>query len=90
MKMMEMVAAKEGVPVNHILLAPGSTDILEKTAIALCLKGGNVVSADPSYMSLVNTAKSIGATWKNIPLKPDYSHDLKAMAAAVDADTKLV
>lgn len=90
MKMMEMVAAKEGVPVDHILLAPGSTDILEKTAIALCLKGGNVISADPSYMSLVNTAKSIGATWKNIPLKPDYSHDLKAMASAIDADTKLV
>jgi histidinol-phosphate aminotransferase len=90
MAMIEMVAAKEGVPVEHILLSHASTDILEKTAIALCLKFGNVFSADHSYMSLVNTAKSIGATWKNIPLKPDYSHDLNAMASVIDADTKLV
>jgi histidinol-phosphate aminotransferase len=89
-KMVSMLAKKEGVPEDHILLAPGSTDILEKTAIALCLKGGNVVSADPSYMSLVSTAKSIGATWKNIPLKTDYAHDLKAMASAIDDETKLV
>lgn len=89
-KLVTLLAEHEGVPEDHILLAPGSTDILEKVAFALCMKGGNVVSADPSYMSLINTAKSIGATWKNIPLKPDYAHDLKAMAAAIDGDTKLV
>ncbi len=88
--MVSILAKKEGVPEDYILLAPGSTDILEKTAFALCLKGGNVVSADPSYMSLVNTAKSIGATWKNIPLKSDYAHDLTAMASAVDGETRLV
>ena len=88
--MVSILAKKEGVPEDYILLAPGSTDILEKTAFALCMKGGNVISADPSYMSLVNTAKSIGATWKNIPLKSDYAHDLTAMAAAVDDETKLV
>jgi histidinol-phosphate aminotransferase len=88
--MMAMLAKKEGVPEDHILLAPGSTDILEKTAIALCMKGGNVVSADPSYLSLVKTAEAIGATWKNIPLKKDYSHDLNAMASAIDGQTKLV
>jgi histidinol-phosphate aminotransferase len=88
--MVSLLAKKEGVPEDHILLAPGSTDILEKTAFALCMKGGNVISADPSYLSLVNTAKKIGATWKNIPLKKDYAHDLDAMAAAVDDETKLV
>lgn len=89
-KMVDLLATKEGVSGEQILLAPGSTDILEKTAFALCMKGGNVVSADPTYLSLVNTATTIGATWKNIPLKKDYSHDLDAMAAAIDADTKLV
>lgn len=90
LKMVEVVAKKEGVTTDQVLLSPGSTDILEKTAFALCMKGGNVVSADPSYLSLVNTAMSIGATWKNIPLKKDLSHDLDAMAAAVDDETKLV
>jgi len=90
MKMAEILATKEGVKPENILLSAGSTDILEKTAFALCLKGGNVISADPSYLSLIKTATAIGATWKNIPLKVDYSHDLQAMENAIDADTKLV
>lgn len=89
-KMIEMLAEKEGVGQENILMAAGSTDILEKTAFALCLKGGNVISADPSYLSLVRTATSIGATWKNLPLTSDYAHDLDAMEKAIDGDTKLV
>jgi len=90
MKMVELLAAKEGVTKEQVLLAAGSTDILEKTAFALCMKGGNVISADPSYLSLVKTAQAIGATWKNIPLRADYAHDLEAMEKAIDADTKLI
>lgn len=90
MKMVELLAEKEGVPVDHILIAPGSTDVLEKVAFSLCRSGGNVISADPSYMSLVNTATTIGATWKNIKLRSDYAHDLSGMADAIDADTRLV
>ena len=89
-KLVEMLAAKEGVKADQILLAAGSTDILEKTAFALCMKGGNVISADPTYMSLVKTATAIGAKWKNIPLRSDYAYDLDAMAAAIDADTRLI
>jgi histidinol-phosphate aminotransferase len=90
MKMVEILAEKEGVPIDHIMIAPGSTDVLEKVAFALCRNGGNVISADPSYMSLVNTATTIGATWKNIKLRSDYAHDVDTMAAAIDADTKLI
>lgn len=89
-KMIEMLAEKEGVSAEQILLSAGSTDILEKTAFALCMKGGNVISADPSYLSLVKTAQAIGATWKNLPLRADYSHDLEAMEKSIDSDTKLV
>jgi len=89
-EMMETLAKKEGVTSKHVLVAAGSTDILEKTAFALCMKGGNVISADPSYLSLVKTAQVIGATWKNIPLRADYSHNLDAMEKAIDENTKLV
>ncbi len=86
----ELIAKKEGVTADHILLSAGSTDILEKTAFALCMKGGNVISADPSYLSLVKTATAIGATWKNIPLTKTYAHDLTAMGDAIDDETKLI
>lgn len=88
--LISMLAEKEGVKPENIMLGPGSTDLLEKTAIVLCKDGGNVVSADPSYMSLVNTAKAMGGDWKAVPLKADYAHDLPAMETAMDADTKLV
>lgn len=89
-KMVEMLATKEGVNKDQILLAAGSTDILEKMAFALYVKGGNVISADPSYLSLVKTAQAIGAEWKNIALRADYAHDLDAMESAIDSGTKLI
>lgn len=88
--LIEIIAEKEGVKPANIMLGPGSTDLLEKTAIALCRHGGNVISADPSYLSLVNTAKAVGANWKAVPLTADQSHDLSGIAQAIDSDTKLV
>ncbi|MDC6385289.1 histidinol-phosphate aminotransferase family protein [Flagellimonas taeanensis] len=84
------IADFEGVQSKNIMMGPGSSDLLEKTAMVLFMNGGNIVSADPAYMSLIRVAESVGATWKPVPLKNDWSHDLKAMEEAIDADTKLV
>ena len=89
-KLRKMIAEKEGVPEEYIMISPGSTDMLEKTAITHFVHGGNIVSADPAYMSLVNTAQAFSAEWRNVSLTKDYAHDLPAMEAAIDADTKLV
>ncbi len=88
--LMEKIATYEGVTQKNVLMGPGSSDILEKTAMLYFEDGGNVVSADPAYMSLVKVAQAMGAEWKAIPLKSDWSHDLDAMEAAIDTDTKLV
>ncbi|MFN4084774.1 MAG: pyridoxal phosphate-dependent aminotransferase [Spirosomataceae bacterium] len=84
------IAKKEGVTADHLMMGPGSSDLLEKVAIVLFQNGGNIVSADPTYMSLIRVAESVGATWKAVPCKSDWSHDLKAMEAAIDSQTKLV
>jgi len=89
-KLIDMLAEKEGVSKKQIMLGPGSTDILEKTAIVLFKDGGNIVSADPAYMSLIKTAQSFGATWRSVPCNSDWSHDLDGMKKAINADTKLV
>jgi len=88
--LIDKIAVEEGVKAENIMMGPGSSDILEKTAMVFFQKGGNIVSADPSYMSLIKVAEATGATWKPIPLKPDWSHDLAAMEKAVDSETKLV
>lgn len=85
------IAAREGVKPANIMMGPGSSDLLEKVALLQFMKGGgNIISADPTFMSIVNVAEAVGAQWKAIPCKPDWSHDLEAMEAAVDANTRLV
>ncbi len=84
------LAKLEGVDEKCILLGPGSSDLLEKTAIVKFRKGGEIVMADPSYMSLVNTAKYFGAEIRPVPLTSGYAHDLKAMRASLGSKTKLV
>lgn len=86
----DKIADFEGVAPKNIMMGPGSSDLLEKTAMVLFMNGGNVVSADPAYMSLIRVAEAAGGTWKPFPLKKDWSHDLEAMEKAIDAETKLV
>ncbi len=85
------IAKKENVSLNQIMTGPGSSDLLEKTAISIFEGGGgNVITADPCYMSLVNVVSSIGGDWKAIKLNENFEHDLEGMRAAIDSNTKLV
>ncbi|WP_273446003.1 pyridoxal phosphate-dependent aminotransferase [Neolewinella agarilytica] len=86
----KMIADFEGVPEDHILLAPGSSDVLEKMAIMHFMNGGNLVAADPAYMSLIKTAVAMKAEWKKVRLTDSWAHDLEGMKKAVDKDTKMV
>ncbi len=86
----EEIAAHEGVSSDNILIGPGSTDFLEKCGMAFFMNGGNLVSADPTFMTLISVAEAVGAEWRNIPLRRDWSHDLEAMSNAVDSSTKMV
>lgn len=85
------IAKNEGVKPSQIMMGPGSSDLLEKTAMILFSRNqGNIISADPSYMSLITVAKAAGGEWKAIKLTKDYQHDLDGMEKAIDENTKLV
>lgn len=86
----QMLADKEGVTTDHIMLAPGSSDLLEKVAISQFIEEGKIISADPAYMSLIKTAKAMQAEWKAIPLTDTYAHDLQAMEQEIDDKTNLI
>ncbi|WP_116127644.1 pyridoxal phosphate-dependent aminotransferase [Lewinella sp. IMCC34183] len=85
-----MIAEFEGVPEEYIMLAPGSSDVLEKMAIVHFLEGGNVVAADPAYMSLIKVATGMGGEWNKVKVTDDWAHDLPAMKAAINGQTKLI
>ncbi|MEL6556730.1 MAG: histidinol-phosphate transaminase [Bacteroidota bacterium] len=89
-KLIEKISDKEGVKAENVMMGPGSSDLLEKFGLVLFMNGGNIVSADPSYMSMIRVAESVGASWKGVKLKDDWSHDLEGMEKAIDDETKLV
>ena len=88
----EMLARREGVPVENIALGNGCDELLALAAIvALGGKQRELVAAHPTYFQLPDYAENMGATVRWVPHRRDtMQHDLAAMAAAVGADTGLV
>ncbi|NHZ96814.1 histidinol-phosphate transaminase [Massilia sp. CCM 8734] len=77
------------VPADWITLGNGSNDILEIAAHAFVQKGQAVVYSQYSFAVYALATQGVGARAIVVPAK-DYGHDLDAMAAAIDADTRLV
>jgi len=89
--LVEKIAKKEGVKPENVIMGPGSSDLLEKFGMVLHMGGGgNIVSADPAYMSMIRVAEAVGAEWKGVKLDDDWSHNLKEMEKAIDSETRLV
>ncbi len=83
------ISAKYDVPADWITLGNGSNDILEIAAHAFVQSGQSVVYAQYSFAVYALATQGVGARAIVVPAK-DYGHDLPAMAAAIDADTRLV
>jgi histidinol-phosphate aminotransferase len=76
------VSKIEGVPPDHVAPWPGSSDPLSRAVVTLCSPTKGLVTADPTFELVGRTAAWLGAPVKRVPLTPDYTHDVRAMAAA--------
>jgi histidinol-phosphate aminotransferase len=73
---------------DQILVTAGSGEGL--ALLARHFNKGNVVTADITFAILPNTAKKIGTKVIEVPLTKEKVHDLPAMLAAINNETKLV
>lgn len=80
--LIDMIAARHGVPADSVLLSGGSGDILRAVSTVFTSPTRAIVGGTPSYESPMRTAESLGHAVKRIPLKPDMTLDLDAMAEA--------
>jgi len=78
----DAMAATEDVPRDHVLPFPGSSDPLHRVVMAYCGPEKSFVVADPGYEAGAHAAAFIGARTIKVPLRKDWSHDVRAMAAA--------
>lgn len=84
------LAALHAVKEEQILLGCGSTEILRLAATAFLGSGRGLVQALPTYGSLGNFARSVGAEVVEVPITKKYEHDLGAMLTRVSKSTGLV
>ena len=84
------LAEKEGVSPDHILVVNGSSETLCLAGMAAALEGGAVLSAYPTFRSLMDYAEKMNARWDRVDLDEYHVHNLSALANAVKADTRLL
>jgi len=89
-RLKELIAAKEGVTPEHIHFGAGSGELLSQTGKAFGSDGGNVVSPFPTFPILMNHAETFNCRWEKVFLNDKLEPDYEAMAAAVNAETRLV
>jgi histidinol-phosphate aminotransferase len=77
-----------GVSPDHLLITPGSGEALN--LLARHFSKGNLVTGNPTFGVLPNTAKKIGVQVKEILLDDGKVHDLNAMMKAIDDSTSQV
>jgi histidinol-phosphate aminotransferase len=78
----DVMAATEGVPRDHVMPFAGSSDPLHRAVLAFTGPGKSFVVADPGYEAGGSAARFVGAKTIKVPLRKDWSHDVRAMAEA--------
>jgi histidinol-phosphate aminotransferase len=89
-RLVEALAKRFDVPSEHIALGTGSVALCGQLVDAVADPGDEVIYAWRSFEAYPIWTQIAGATSVQVPLLPDESHDLDAMASAVNERTRLI
>lgn len=89
------LAEKHGVGPEHITLGNGSNDVLELVARVFLGPGASAVFSEHAFAIYPIATQAVGAQARTASANPadhamPYGHDLAAIAARVDGDTRVV
>ncbi|MBL0937546.1 MAG: histidinol-phosphate aminotransferase family protein [Gemmatimonadaceae bacterium] len=79
-----------GVPVDHVLVTQGSSEVLGILALAYGMEGGEIVAPWPTFEDLPRWGETLRAKVHRVPLDHNLDHDLYTMDAKIGGSTKLV
>ena len=83
----QKLAERYGVGIDQVTLGNGSNDILELVARAYLAPGLNAVFSEHAFAVYPIATQAVGAQAKAVPAR-QWGHDLNAMLAAIDANTR--
>lgn len=85
----QKLAQRYAVEPSQVTLGNGSNDVLELVARAWLAPGRNAVFSEHAFAVYPIATLAAGAECRQVPAK-NYGHDLEAMAAAIDSNTRVV
>lgn len=86
----QILADQVGLTPEHVILGAGSSEILTLAGMAFGLNNGSIVSAHPSFDTLMRTAARFDCEWIQVPLDSSYTLQLPEMHKAIKTDTRMV
>jgi histidinol-phosphate aminotransferase len=76
-----------GVPESAaLLLGNGSDEIIQMLTLAVARPGAVVLGVEPAFVMFRMIATLCGVRFAGVPLRPDFSLDIDAMLAAIQAE----
>lgn len=86
----ELIAEKEGVSKDHIVVTGGSTEGLKAAGLIYGMNEGEIIAADPTFHVMMNYAETHGGKAHRVLVNDKMEHDLEAMAAKINSKTGLI
>ncbi len=86
----EILAKKEGVTKDHIIICGGSTEGLKVTGLTFASNGGEIIAAKPTFLAMMTYAKQWGAEVNWVPVGEDKGYDMPEIEKRISSKTKLV
>jgi histidinol-phosphate aminotransferase len=83
------LSAHLGVPASHVLAGNGSVEIVDLVARAFLGPGDNAVISEHAFVRFRQIVAAHNRGVRHVPMR-DWTHDLAAMARAIDGRTRLV
>ncbi|MFS4491691.1 pyridoxal phosphate-dependent aminotransferase [Maribacter sp. 2308TA10-17] len=89
-ELVQMIAEKEGVSKDHIVVTGGSGEGLCAAGLIYGMAGGEIIAADPTFQQILRYAEVHGSFVHRVPVDKDMNHDLDAMEKRITSKTSLV
>lgn len=89
-ELVQMIADKEGVSKDHIVVTGGSGEGLCAAGLVYGMAGGEIIAADPTFQQILRYAENHGAYVHRVPVDENMNHDLDAMEKRITSKTSMV
>ncbi|NJK79888.1 MAG: histidinol-phosphate transaminase [Chloroflexaceae bacterium] len=84
------LANRVGLSPNRVICGNGSDELIMLLSLGFLSEGDEAVMAAGTFISYLLRTREMGGTAVQVPLRPDYTHNLPAMLAAITSRTRLL